>query len=178
MADTCIALLRGINVVGKHRLPMKELAGLLEGLGCTDVRTYIQSGNAVFRSRQENREKLAEKIGRRIAKKHGFTPGVLLLTAAELQAVVAGSPFTPEEGKALHCYFLEAEPASPDLERLTALKSAGEEFKLDGKIFYLHAPDGIGRSKLAAQVEQCLGVAATARNWNTVRRLLAMAGEG
>jgi uncharacterized protein (DUF1697 family) len=177
VADTCIALLRGINVVGKHRLPMKELAELLEGLGCTEVRTYIQSGNAVFRSRQEDREKLAEKIGQRISEKHGFRPGVLLLTAEDLQAAVAGSPFAPEEGKALPCYFLETEPASPDLERLAALKSASEEFKLDGNIFYFHAPDGIGRSKLAAQVERCLGVAATARNWNTVRRLLAMAGE-
>jgi uncharacterized protein (DUF1697 family) len=178
MPITYIALLRGINIGGRHLLPMGDLAELLAELGCEEVRTYIQSGNAVFRHRQQGRETIAFEIRRRIADRYGFAPGVLLLTAAELQAVADGSPFAPRKGKALHCFFLEAAPAAPDLERLAALQAPSEAFKLDGAVFYLHAPQGVGRSRLAFKVEKCLGVAATARNWNTVLKLLAMAREG
>jgi uncharacterized protein (DUF1697 family) len=78
------------------------------------------------------------------------------------------------EGKSLHFFFLASTPAKPDLDALAKLKSSSEEFKLGKNVFYLHAPDGIGRSKLAAKVEKALGVPATARNWNTVSKLMVM----
>ncbi len=172
--NTYIALFRGINVGGKHILPMKELVKILEGLGCSQIKTYIQSGNVVFNSEENNRNTLAEKISLSIAESFQFKPKVLLLEAAELEEAIKNNPFLTENGKALHFSFLEALPESPDLEGLTALKTDTEEFKLQGRIFYLYAPDGIGRSKLAAKVEQKIGVGLTARNWNTVSKLFEM----
>jgi uncharacterized protein (DUF1697 family) len=169
-----IALFRGINVVGNNRLPMRDLVRILERTGCKDVTTYIQSGNAVFRTGRGQPKKLAEEIGARIYKDHGFKPKVLLLTATELEAAIANNPFSTAVGKALHFMFLESRAKKPDLAGLLAVKSKSEQFKLDGKVFYLYAPEGIGRSKLVAKVEPALGVPVTGRNWNTVEKLSAM----
>lgn len=172
---TWIALVRGINVVGNNRLPMRDLVRILERLGCQDVRTYIQSGNAVFRSGKRQTLKLAEAISSRIFKDHGFRPKVLMLSVPELEAAIAHNPFSTAVGKALHFMFLESKPEQPDLAGLTAVKANSEEFRLDRKVFYLYAPDGIGRSKLVAKIEPALGVPVTGRNWNTVAKLRAMA---
>lgn len=171
---TYIALLRGINVGGRNILPMKDLVKILEDLGCTQVKTYIQSGNVVFNTENNNRDSLAEKISMSIEEQFKFKPKVLLLEAVKLEAAIKNNPFPTEDGKALHFSFLESIPESPDLDALTSLKTDSEEFKLHEHIFYLYAPDGIGRSKLAAKVEQKLGVELTARNWNTVSKLSEM----
>jgi len=167
-----VALLRGINVGGKNKLPMKDLVAILEDLGCESVTTYIQSGNVAFRCKKK--PKLAEAIGAAIRKRHGFAPEVMLLDGAQLRKAVRDNPFPTKDGKALHFYFLDSRPKKPDLDRLTAVKARSERFELKNAVFYLHAPDGIGRSKLATMVERSLGVAATARNWNTVAKLLEM----
>jgi uncharacterized protein (DUF1697 family) len=172
-----IALFRGINVGGNRILPMKVLKKLLEKIGCDSIRTYIQSGNVVFRTDIKQRAELSREISAAIQHRFGFAPKVLLLGQNELQKVLDDNPFKTTEGKTLHFYFLDATPENPDLDHLKALKSPSEEFTLKKNIFYLYAPDGIGRSKLAAKVEQVLGVAATARNWNTVRKLLEMTGQ-
>lgn len=169
-----IALFRGINVGGKNRLPMKSLVALLEGLGASDVRTYIQSGNAVFRWPRRSTRGLADAIGRRVLEEHGFEPKVWLLEREQLQAIAAKPGFPTEDGKALHVWFLDGAPPQPDLAKLDALRAPSERFRLDGEAFLLHAPEGVGRSKLAAAVEKALGVPATARNWNTVALLLEM----
>jgi uncharacterized protein (DUF1697 family) len=174
--NTYIALFRGINVGGKGVLPMKDLVRILEGLGFREVKTYIQSGNAVFRSAPLPTEETAREIRSRILETHGFAPAVLLLEASELQDAIDRNPFVTTDGKALHLFFLESEPAEPDLDGMMAAKAQTEEFKLVRKVFYLYAPDGIGRSKLAARVEHYVGVPATARNWNTVSQLILMAG--
>ena len=176
---TYIALLRGINVGGKGLLPMKELVAILESLGCRDVKTYIQSGNAVFEHSESEASKLAGKISAAIAKKRGFAPHVLVLDAKEFQRAVDGNPFpeAAEEPKSLHLFFLDSKPAKATLKSLDSLKSDNEQFELRGSVFYLHAPDGIGRSKLAANVERKLGVPATSRNWRTVCKLLEIANE-
>lgn len=172
-----IALFRGINVGGNNILPMKELRALLEALGADDVKTYIQSGNAVFRHETDNVSQLSDDIRAAIKESHGFEPRVLLLDVIEMEKAVASNPF-PEaetEPKTLHLYFLTSVPPSPDLSLLDQLKKDNEQFKLIDKLFYLHAPDGIGRSKLAERVEKALGVAATARNWRTVSKIMALA---
>jgi uncharacterized protein (DUF1697 family) len=171
---TCIALLRGVNVVGNNRLPMRDLVRILERLGCKDVRTYIQSGNAVFCSSHGRMKQFAEEIGSRILKTHGFKPKVLLLTAAELDAAIANNPFSTAVGSALHFMFLDGKPKQRDFARLREVKAKSEEFRLDKKVFYLYAPDGIGRSKLVPKIEPALGVPVTGRNWNTVKALRAM----
>ncbi len=174
---TLIALLRGINVGGNNKLPMKELSALLEEMGLREVQTYIQSGNVVFRCDLKNKAALATKITTAIKAKHGFAPHILLLEEAELKKAMAGNPYPEAESepKSLHLFFLDEAPHLPDLQALEALKTQSERFKLAGKVFYLHAPDGVGNSKLAARTEKLLGVAASARNWNTVCKLAEMA---
>ncbi len=169
-----IALFRGINVGGRNILPMKALVRVLEGVGCENVRTYIQSGNAVFQHREKDVSKITSEIGTKILETHGFKPKVLLLELRGLREAMANNPFSTDNGKVLHFFFLSAVPDNPDLDKLAARQANSETFKLDHNVFYLHAPEGIGRSKLVANVEQSLGVPVTARNWNTVKKLMTM----
>lgn len=171
-----IALLRGINVGGKNVLPMKDLTALIETAGCTDVKTYVQSGNAVFRSSNATAPQLATRIARAIAQSRKFAPSVLVLSIRELEQVVAANPFPEAESepKSLHVFFLAESPKSPNVASLNSIKAESETFVLKGRAFYLHAPDGIGRSKLAQRAERLLGVDATGRNWRTVTTVLAM----
>lgn len=175
--NTYIALLRGINVVGNHALPMKQLIQHFESLGCDNVRTYIQSGNVVFQSASKLSSRLCENIAKRIEQSHGFAPQVLILTAELVERAMRANPF-PEgeaEPRSLHLFFLATKPKSPDLHSLDRLKTNTERFRLVDQVFYLHTPDGFGRSKLAARAERLLGVPATARNWRTVKTLVEMA---
>ncbi len=174
---TWITFLRGINVGGRNILPMSELKALLEELGCTDVRTYIQSGNVVFRHKEGQAVGLSETISNAVLSRFHFAPTVLLLTASYLENALAANPFSSaeEKPKTVHLYFLSAAPAAPDLGGLKQLKLASEEFELIDQVLYLYAPNGIGRSKLAARVEKLLGVSATARNWRTAQKMLELA---
>jgi len=172
-----VALLRGINVGGHNPLPMRELVGILEDLGAQRAATYIQSGNAVFTREQKDTVQLSGGIRRAIEQRCGFDPHVLVLELADFERAVAQNPFpdaeaTPQE---LHAGFLAASPESPNLRALERLKAGSERFRLVDKVFYLHAPEGIGRSKLAASAEKLLGVAMTDRNWRTVRKILELA---
>jgi len=153
---------------------MKGLVEILEKIGCKDITTYIQSGNVVFRSNQDKTNKMAKEIGQLILENYGFEPKVWLLDADDLRAAIDNNPFDTKHGKALHFLFLSAHPVNSGLEKLLAIKSESEEFKLIGNIFYFYAPDGIGRSKLAAKAEQYLGVPGTARNWNTISKLISI----
>lgn len=175
---TWIALLRGINVGGNNRLPMAALGAIIEAAGGRDARTYIQSGNAAFEADADRAPSaLGAAIRDAIRAGHGFTPHVLLRDAAYLQRIVDGNPYPEAAGapKTLHVFFLDAAPLSPDLAGLEGVRSGGEAFVLDGDALYLHAPEGIGRSKLAVKAERLLGVPATARNWATVTALLEVA---
>ncbi len=173
---TWIALFRGINVGGNNILPMKALKALLIDLGCEQPESYIQSGNVVFSTQEDDALKLSTAISDRIEADLGFRPDVLLLTVDQLQAAIEANPYpqATDDPKSLHLSFLTAPAATADLGAMTALKSDSESFRLTESVFYLHAPDGIGRSKLAAKVEKLLGVAATGRNWRTVCKIRAM----
>lgn len=174
--NTWIAFFRGINVGGNHLLPMKALAALLETIGCHDAKTYIQSGNVIFRSPESNPVKLAEKTGVEIGKNYGFQPQILILSAGDLKQAALSNPFPHAEAlpTSLHLYFLAEKPVKANLEGLNKAKIESESFVLGEKVFYLHAPDGFGRSKLAASAEKLIGVPATARNWRTVSKMLEM----
>ena len=174
---TYIALIRGINLGGKNMLPMKELVAILEGLGARNIKTYIQSGNAVFTSREKNPSRLARTIGTEIKQRRGFEPKILLLELKDLEHAMQQNPFPEAEANppALHLSFLVSAPTKPNLQALEGLKKASERFQLRGSVFYLHAPEGVGRSKLAANAEKLLGVSMTDRNWRTVCTLCEMA---
>ena len=169
-----VALLRGINVGGKNRLPMADLRDYVAALGGTEITTYIQSGNVVFSHPDCDPVAWAGALTGAIGVRAGFAPKVLVLPAMEFQAAVSRSPFVPGNPKDLHLYFLTGAPTKPDLARANASAIAGEEFAIMGRVFYLHAPDGIARSKLAAQVERIMGLPATARNWRSVQAILAL----
>jgi uncharacterized protein (DUF1697 family) len=171
-----VALFRGINVGGKHILPMQDLRDLLAELGCEDVRTYIQSGNAVF-STSDDRISLSAKITSTIEERFGFAPQVLLLTVERLAAIASENPYPEAEAtpKFLHVWFLTEKAGNPDIDAMNSIKAENERFTLTDDALYLHAPDGIGRSCLAAKIDRHLGVSTTARNWRTVMKLLDMA---
>jgi uncharacterized protein (DUF1697 family) len=171
----CIALFSGINVGKTRSLPMKDLTRILEGLGYQDIKTYIQSGNVVFRSKKKCTGKDAGNISNAVEAEFGFRPDVMLLGASDLDAAVKRNPFPTDRGKFLHFFFMDTKPTKPDLKALEAVKAGSEQFRLEGRVFYLYTPDGFGRSKLAERVERKLGVGVTARNFNTVSKLVEMA---
>ena len=174
--NTYIALFRGINVGGSHLLPMKDLRVVLVENGCVDVQTYIQSGNAIFRSSMSDAARVAKRLTAAVSKSHGFEPRVIVLTRGDLESAAARNPFpeASENPKSLHLFFLAELPKKADLKSIESLKARTERFALNGRIFYLHTPDGFGTSKLAERAERLLGVQATARNWRTVTTLLEM----
>jgi uncharacterized protein (DUF1697 family) len=175
--NTYIALLRGINVGGNNKLPMRELVTLLEGLGLQGVKTYIQSGNVVFQTERTDTTQLSQAITDAIRQNHGFAPYVLLQDLKTYQAALAANPFPEAEAepKSLHLFFMDAHPQSPNLEALERVKAPNERFELIDQVFYLHAPDGIGRSKLAEQMGKGWGVNITARNWRTASEVMTIA---
>ena len=172
-----IALFRGINVGGNNILPMKDLVTLLENLGSQSVKTYIQSGNAVFQNEAESTSQLTNRISVAIKESHGFEPQVFLLELDEMEKAIISNPFPEAESvpKTLHLHFLASVPKNPDIKTLEYLKRDSERFYLVDNVFYLHAPEGLGRSKLVARVEKSLGVAVTSRNWRSVRKIMTMA---
>ena len=176
--STYIALFRGINVGGRNVLPMRELVRDMQSLNCQDVRTLIQSGNAVFQYSRKSTASLGAKIAKRIEDRRGFRPQIMILNARQLHTAIASNPFPDAEAESqtLHLLFLASPPPAPDIDALNETKASSERFHLTGHVFYLHAPDGVGRSKLAAKVEKLLGVPATGRNWRTVVKLAEMVG--
>jgi uncharacterized protein (DUF1697 family) len=176
--NTYVALLRGINVGGNRSLPTRELVAALEEIGAREVRTYIQSGNAVFESAEKNLARLSTRLSAEILKRRGFEPYAHVLTLEALAKAVTENPF-PEavtDPSSLHLGFLASPPESADLNKLSSLKKDSERFRLTESVFYLHAPEGVGRSKLAASSEKLLGVPMTDRNWRTVCKIMEMAG--
>ncbi|MEZ6081860.1 MAG: DUF1697 domain-containing protein [Pirellulaceae bacterium] len=173
-----VALIRGINVGGRNSLPMKDLKQLLERLDCSEVRTYIQSGNVVFRSSAPS-ARICQDIANSIEVNVGFRPHVVVLQESEFKRTIADNPFPEGESnpKALHFGFLEFVPSSPQLQELEALKVPSEKFALVGRVFYLFAPKGVGRSKIAAKSEKLLGVPMTDRNGNTISKILSILEE-
>ncbi len=176
---TWIALFRGINVGGKNRLPMKPLAATLESAGLNNVRTYIQSGNVVFESSLRSARSLKQRIETAVAKHHGLELRVTVLTSDQWQQAISDNPWPEAAGepKSLHVMFLEGRPVQSAIPALQERAADTERFQICDDRFYLHAPAGIGRSHLVRDLEKCLGVSGTSRNWRTVEQIAAMAAD-
>ncbi|MFO1062725.1 MAG: DUF1697 domain-containing protein [Pirellulales bacterium] len=175
-----VALFRGVNVGGHNKVPMAKLCSLLESIECRNARHYIQSGNVVFESTVKSKAKLRTAITEAVENEFGFRPALMLLAASEFKAALDNNPFSSaaSEPKSLHFYFLEWKPEQPDMDGIAKLAVATERFELKGEVFYLLARAGFGTSKLAAAAERKLGVAATARNFATVKKLAEMLTNG
>lgn len=175
--NTWIALLRGINVGGHNRLPMQSLSQILESAGCEQVTTYIQSGNVVFKANIDSVDQFGEEIGRAIENEHGFCPVVRLITADYLTTAIASNPYPKavSEPKTLHLSFLERPPQEELVRDANRLLSKTESFTVIGSLLYMHAPDGIARSRFASGIDRGLQMTTTARNWRTVMKLQELA---
>jgi uncharacterized protein (DUF1697 family) len=169
-----VALLRGINVGGNRKLPMADLKAILTVAGCTDVVTYIQSGNAVFAHDAPE----AKTLEGAIQKATGMAVPVVLRSASQLQAVIDDNPFDEPDPTKLHVGFLAGAPAEGAAAALAAaaasLPTDREKFALIGDHLYLHLPDGMGRAKLPLSLG-VLKTPVTVRNWRTVLKLAALA---
>ncbi|HEV8180719.1 MAG TPA: DUF1697 domain-containing protein [Candidatus Angelobacter sp.] len=174
-----ICMLRGVNVGGHNMIKMEALKALCVSLKLKDPQTYVQSGNVIFRTEEKDQEKLTRRIQDAIEKAHGFRPGVVLRTAAELKEVVSRNPFAKrsgiEPGKLL-VNFLAADPGKQAREKALAIKIGPEEMHLLGREAYIYFPNGQGRSKFPwAAIERALGTSGTGRNWNSVTKMLEIA---
>ena len=151
---------------------MAEFRNILAKVGCENIATYIQSGNAVFHHSASDKM-LSESIAKAIETNFGFRPSVMVVKADDFVAIAAANPFADEnvEAKHVHISFLSEIAKRADQTRMDELAANGEKFVLTDRAFYLLAPNGIGRSKLAAEGEKCLGVKATSRNWRTVGKI-------
>ena len=175
---TWIALLKAVNMVGKHKLPMKELVPLLEGLGARDVKTYRGSGNAVFRHRGTNTARLAKRISTAIGKQYEFEPLVMLLETEQLARIIADNPFPEAEAEpgALVVGFLTAVPEQPDFEALEQVKRKSERFALHADVFYFYAPEGFHLSKIGPWLKRSFAeVDGTGRTWSSVVKIMEIA---
>ncbi|NJC72549.1 DUF1697 domain-containing protein [Planosporangium thailandense] len=176
------ALLRGVNVGGNGKLAMGDLRRVLESLGYTDVSTYLQSGNALLTSEDDDQDRIAGRIREALRRELDLDRGVIVRTGAELAAVIGGNPFPAAvtQPKLLHVAFLSEQP---EPERAAAIEPdicPPDEFGIGDRAVYLRYAVSPGRSRLAELVMRELlrgrpEVVATARNWNTVEALRAMA---
>lgn len=178
---TYVCLLRGINNVGSRRVKMGDLRALFAAEGAEGARTYLQSGNIVFRHRHQPARALAAKIEAAIEAEFGFATAAILRTAPELRAALAANPFARRSGldnSRLLVTFLDARPQSRALQRTAAMQYAPDEFVIVGREIYAYMPNGVANAQLPwSNLAKLLGQTGTARNWNTVTAVAALAAE-
>ncbi|WP_193178393.1 DUF1697 domain-containing protein [Oricola nitratireducens] len=172
---TWIVLLRGINIGGHHIVPMKRLRELLENAGLSHVQTYIQSGNCVFRSEIEDRDRIGKTVSGLIEGEFGFRPTAFVLTPDELEAAITSNPFPADNPKFVHLQFLAEPPAKADFDGLRAVAQPGEDFALTGDVLYLYLPHGAGRSPVAQKLGQFVKADMTGRNIASVMKIAELA---
>jgi uncharacterized protein (DUF1697 family) len=174
--ETHVALLRGINVGGKNRLPMKDLAALFEGAGATEVSTYIQSGNVVYRVSKAQARRIGSEVSREIREQHGLDVPVVTRSSDEFAELARRHPLSKgADPKSLHVVFLTEVPDRTRVLELDAERSPPDRFEVKGREVYLNCPNGVARSKLTnAYFDRVLGTTSTVRNWRTVGELLSM----
>jgi uncharacterized protein (DUF1697 family) len=173
-----VALLRGINVGGKNKLPMKELAAMFTDVGCAAVQTYIQSGNVVFEAKRALARRVPALITEAIAERFGYGVPVVTRAEGEYQRVLDANPFLREgvDPKALHVAFLADRPTS-QVASLDPNRSPPDKLEVIGREIYLFCPNGIARTKLTNDYfDLKLGTTSTMRNWRTVLKLGKLLG--
>lgn len=175
-----VALLRGINVGGKNRLPMKDLGSMFEDAGCRSVVTYIQSGNVVFQAAPALARRIPSVVTKAIAEGFDIDVPIMTRTAQELAKIARGNPFLKGDFDIdqLHVAFLAERPVASSTKELDPNRSPPDVFAVRGREIFLRLPNGVGRTKLNnTYFESKLRTVSTLRNWRTVLRLLELAGE-
>jgi uncharacterized protein (DUF1697 family) len=176
-----VALIRGINVGGHNAVAMSDLRDMLAELGFDDARSLLQSGNLVFRCNAQTDANLERLLESEAEKRMGLHADFFIRSVKEWREVVAHNPFRKEaerDPSHLVVMFLKAAPKANDVKAVNAAIVGPEVVRADGRHLYIVYPAGIGRSRLTnALIEKKLGIRGTARNWNTVLKLAALAGE-
>jgi uncharacterized protein (DUF1697 family) len=176
-----VALLRGINVGGKNKLPMADLAAMFSSAGCAGVETYIQSGNVVFDAPKAIAEAVPGQVERAIAERFGYRIPVVVRTAGELATITRANPFLTEgaDPAVLHVVFLAGAPAASRVAALDPQRSPPDELVVRGREIYLRCPNGIARTRITnAYLDATLATTTTLRNWRTVEKLAELSLSG
>jgi uncharacterized protein (DUF1697 family) len=174
MARTWIALLRAVNIGGR-KVPMADLRRALEDAGLAEVRTYIASGNVLFRS-DRDRMALARLIEQVVLGEFAVSSVAVLRTPQELQRVLAAHPFGADTSRS-YVTFLTGRPKAADVRRLAALDVEPDRVAVAGTEVFVYHPSGAGQARLTgAQLERTIGIPGTNRNWRTVAKLVELAG--
>jgi uncharacterized protein (DUF1697 family) len=176
-----IALLRGINIGAHKRMKMEKLRASCEGLGFAEVKTYIQSGNVIFKAPKLSPTALSKKLGECIVKDFGFSAEVISRSREEMKEIIDNNPFVKERGmdsSKLHVAFLSDAPSISGLRKLQELTLAPDRVSVGNKEIYFYFPNGVSGSSLWKHpLDKVLSVAGTMRNWKTVTTLYQMATE-
>ena len=174
-----VALLRGVNLGGTNRVQMDALREMCEGLGLREPKTYLQSGNVVFGTAEQDLVRLGKRMEKAIEAEFGFRTDVILRTGAEMEHVVARNPFAKRRGidpSKLLVTFLAGDPDPDAREQVRHMKADPEELYIDGREVYIYFPNGMARPKLSwVAIAKTLKTQGTGRNWNSVIKLLEMA---
>ncbi|MGA2585380.1 MAG: DUF1697 domain-containing protein [Tepidisphaeraceae bacterium] len=177
--STYIAMLRGINVSGHKTIKMEQLRACFAGLGFSDVKTYVQSGNVIFSAAKNSEAQLKKMIEQRISRDFGHSVPIFLRTSKKMAEVIQRNPFLNDRAidpSKLHVTFLSDAPPKAALDHLKPLAAQSEKIQIIGREIYLYCPDGYGSTKLSnTAIEKKLSVGATTRNWKTVNTLMEMA---
>ncbi|MGA9544513.1 MAG: DUF1697 domain-containing protein [Candidatus Sulfotelmatobacter sp.] len=173
-----ISMLRGINVGGNKRIKMDRLRESFESLGFEQVKTYIQSGNVVFKAGKTSSAALSKRIEDRILGDFGFSVSIISRTADEIANIIQNNPFLNQPGidpEKLHVAFLSEPPAPSALNKLAQLTLKPDQSRCLGREVYLYFPNGVSGSSLWKHpLDGVLSVVATTRNWKTVNALHQM----
>lgn len=179
--ETYLAILRGINVGGKNKIKMSDLVEKLQGSSLKELKTYIQSGNVIFKHPSVPANKLADQISKLIEKEYGFDVPVIVLSLKNIQEIIAKNPFTQNDSKdekSLHVTFLAENPDSVNFKKFDDYSDLPNEFAIAEKAVYLFCPNGYSKTKLTNQFfEKKLQVTATTRNWKTTLKLAELAAQ-
>jgi uncharacterized protein (DUF1697 family) len=174
-----LALMRGINLAGKNKLAMRDLAAVFEQLGCSDVATRGNTGNVLFRAPAKLRKRLPEQVQAQLEQDFGVRSPAILRSHDELRSICEQNPFIAEgcDASKLHVAFLATEPERARVEALDPNRSAPDRFVVIGREIYMHCPNGLGRTKLSnAWFDSKLATISTVRTWNVVNELHALTG--
>ncbi len=174
-----VSMLRGVNLGPHKRIKMDALKALYESLGLRDPRTYVQSGNVIFKAREQKLEPLAKRIEEAIERTFGFHSDVILRTSSELKAALAKNPFASRGGidpARLLVTFLASDPGAQAREKIRQIKAEPEELWINGRELFIYFPNSLARPKLSIPlIERTLKTSGTGRNLNTVQKLLELA---
>jgi len=173
-----VSMLRGINVGGQKLVKMEKLRSSFEALGFESVKTYIQSGNVVFKARKSSTAALSKKIEEKILQDFGFSVSVITRSSDELDGIINANSFMKDRGLdlgKLHVMFLSEAPAGEALKKLADVTSAPDQCRYSGREIYFYLPNGVSQSVLfKSPVDRILAVVTTMRNWKTVNTLRQM----